>query len=80
MRFFKKTSKHLQMSTNMHILVTPNKKKKKSQWLHLCLKTEKTWKCIPHVLYKIYTILVYICLLFPNTYLGFGGISRLKNN
>lgn len=75
MSFFKK---QMQMSTNMHILVTPNKKKKASGYIYV-LK-QKIWKCIPHVLHKIYTILVYICLLFPKTDLGFGGISRLKNN
>ena len=41
MRFFKKTSKHLQMSTNMHILVTPNKKKKKANGYIYVLKQRK---------------------------------------
>lgn len=67
------------MSSDIQILVIPNKKKK-SRWLHLCFKTGKTWNGIPHVLHKIYTIRVYIRLLFPSIYLGFGGLSRLKNN
>lgn len=47
------------MSTNIKVLVIPNKKKKASDYN---FKTQKIWNVKPYLLYKIYTNL-YMCVI-----------------